>query len=600
MEPKEALRKYFGHDDFRPGQEAMVQALMEGRDALGVMPTGAGKSMCYQVPALLKEGITLVISPLISLMADQVAALRSAGVPAAYLNSSLTPRQMELATQRAWQGMYKIIYVAPERLEVPSFIEFARAAKIALIAVDEAHCVSQWGQDFRPVYLRIADFVDSLPVRPVMGAFTATATQRVREDIVRLLRLKSPAVASTGFDRPNLYFEVAQPKDRYAALSAILRQKRGEACIVYCATRKAVEEVTDRLRAEGFSAGRYHAGLSDEERRESQEDFQYDRLQIMVATNAFGMGIDKSNVRSVIHYNMPRSMEAYYQEAGRAGRDGEKAECVLLYSGQDIFTARWMIDHGEPNPDLTALEQSRVRQMDHQRLQSMIDYCTKPGCQRRFILRYFGDPVLEECGDCGWCTGGRYGGAAAIVRPAKARKPVAPVHVEPVKIDASGITEDLFDQLRGVRMMLAKKERVPPYIICADTTLHDMVRRMPRTKAGLKTIKGMGDIKLEKYGDAFLRVINAYAQSRQQVRSAGESIARRTQTSLPEVSAPTVYDRIPERETQREERIQYDIDDGDQLQHEYLSGRTIAELARLFDAEPGEIRQRLVEMDLIF
>lgn len=600
MNPREALRKYFGHDAFRPGQEELVQALMDGRDALGVMPTGAGKSMCYQVPALLKDGITLVISPLISLMADQVAALRSAGVPAAYLNSSLSPRQMELATQRAWQSMYKIIYVAPERLEVPSFIEFARAAKISLIAVDEAHCVSQWGQDFRPVYLRIADFVDSLPVRPVMGAFTATATQRVREDIIRLLRLRSPEVASTGFDRPNLYFEIVQPKDRYTTLSAILRQKRGEASIVYCATRKAVEDVTRRLQAEGFSAGRYHAGLSDEERRQSQEDFQYDRLQIMVATNAFGMGIDKSNVRSVIHYNMPRSMEAYYQEAGRAGRDGEKAECILLYSGQDIFTARWMIDHGDPNPDLSALEQSRVRQMDHQRLQSMIDYCTKPGCQRRFILRYFGDPVLEDCGDCGWCTGGRYGGEAAIARPAKVKKPVAPVKVEPIKIDASGITEDLFEQLRSVRMSLARKEKVPPYIICADTTLNDMVRRMPRTKAGLKTIKGMGDVKVEKYGDAFLQVINAYAKSRQQVRSAGEALARRAQTNLPEVHIPSVFDRIPERETQREERIQYDLDDYDQLQYEYLSGHTIAELARMFDTEPGEIRRRLQEMDLIF
>ena len=393
-----------------------MNALTHHRDALGVMPTGAGKSMCYQVPALMLPGVSIVISPLISLMADQVAALKSAGVPAAYLNSSLTPRQMDLAMQRARQGAYKIIYVAPERLETPSFQTMAQSMPISLLAVDEAHCVSQWGQDFRPVYLRIADFVDSLPTRPVMGAFTATATERVRQDIIRLLRLQNPETVTTGFDRPNLYFEVIRPKNRDAALMDILRRKRGESGIVYCATRKAVEQVCDKLIRAGIDATRYHAGLSDEERKENQEKFQYDTCPVMVATNAFGMGIDKSNVRFVIHYQMPRSMEAYYQEAGRAGRDGEAAECILLYNGSDIFTAKWMIEHTEPNENMTAAEQSAVRYQDMNRLNRMVDYCTKPGCLRAFILRYFGENTAQDCGHCSACCGARYGEAEEIAR----------------------------------------------------------------------------------------------------------------------------------------------------------------------------------------
>ena len=416
MQAQETLRKYFGHEAFRPGQEVMVNALTHHRDALGVMPTGAGKSMCYQVPALMMPGVAIVISPLISLMADQVAALKSAGVPAAYLNSSLTPRQMDLAMQRARQGAYKIIYVAPERLETPSFQAMAQSMPISLLAVDEAHCVSQWGQDFRPVYLRIADFVDSLPTRPVMGAFTATATERVRQDIIRLLRLQNPETVTTGFDRPNLYFEVIRPKNRDAALMDILRRKRGESGIVYCATRKAVEQVCDNLIRAGIDATRYHAGLSDEERKENQEKFQYDTCPVMVATNAFGMGIDKSNVRFVIHYQMPRSMEAYYQEAGRAGRDGEAAECILLYNGSDIFTAKWMIEHTEPNENMTAAEQSAVRYQDMNRLNRMVDYCTKPGCLRAFILRYFGENAAQDCGHCSACCGARYGEAEEIAR----------------------------------------------------------------------------------------------------------------------------------------------------------------------------------------
>lgn len=403
MQAQETLRKYFGHEAFRPGQEVMVNALTHHRDALGVMPTGAGKSMCYQVPALMLPGVAIVISPLISLMADQVAALKSAGVPAAYLNSSLTPRQMELAMQRARQGAYKIIYVAPERLETPSFQAMAQSMPISLLAVDEAHCVSQWGQDFRPVYLRIADFVDSLPTRPVMGAFTATATERVRQDIIRLLRLQNPETVTTGFDRPNLYFEVIRPKNRDAALMDILRRKRGESGIVYCATRKAVEQVCDKLIRAGIDATRYHAGLSDEERKENQEKFQYDTCPVMVATNAFGMGIDKSNVSYVIHCNMPKSVEAYYQEAGRAGRDGAPADCILLFSPGDITTAKYLILNQTENDELTDEERQAVQAQDLIRLEQMTGYCKTTGCLRGYLLDYFGQPHAPRCENCGNC-----------------------------------------------------------------------------------------------------------------------------------------------------------------------------------------------------
>ena len=513
MDKVEVLRRYFGHEGFRAGQETMVDALLSGRDALGVMPTGAGKSMCYQVPALMLPGITLVISPLISLMADQVAALRSAGVPAAYLNSSLSPQQMDLAIARALQGAYKIIYVAPERLETASFIRFAQSVDISLVAVDEAHCVSQWGQDFRPVYLRIADFVDLLPRRPVMGAFTATATERVRQDIIRHLRLVNPASVTTGFDRPNLYFEVVRPKHRDPALMEVLSGREGQSGIIYCATRKAVEQVCDKLNAAGFSAGRYHAGLSDEERTRNQEDFQYDRVSVMVATNAFGMGIDKSNVRFVIHYNMPKSMEAYYQEAGRAGRDGEPSECILLYMAQDIFTARWMIDHGEPNEALSAAEQAQVRQLDHQRLQSMIDYCTREHCLRAYILRYFGERDAADCGDCSYCSGPRYGEAATAETPSrkKVQKAAAAGHVP-----ADG---ELFDKLRTVRAMLARMNHVPPYIICSDAALSSMCQVLPVNREEMLSVSGMGETKTAKYGEAFMKAIREHAPHK--VASAG-------------------------------------------------------------------------------
>lgn len=397
------LKEYFGHDSFREGQDRITDSLLGGRDVLGIMPTGAGKSICYQVPALMFEGVTVVVSPLISLMKDQVSALVQSGVAAAYINSSLTHAQYLKVLQNTESGKYKIIYVAPERLCAPAFLGICRNLNISMVAVDEAHCVSQWGQDFRPSYLKIPDFIDALNSRPVVGAFTATATGTVREDIKNLLKLRSPLVVATGFDRPNLFFSVMHPNKKSIALMKLIKERKGESGIVYCSTRKAVEEVCELLNKNGFTATRYHAGLDEDERRLNQDDFVYDRAPIMVATNAFGMGIDKSNVSFVIHYNMPKNMESYYQEAGRAGRDGRNADCILLYSSKDVRTNQFLINNSEPNPDLTEDEQEEVRRRDRERLKQITFYCTTHKCLRKFILEYFGDKSPERCCKCSNC-----------------------------------------------------------------------------------------------------------------------------------------------------------------------------------------------------
>ena len=397
------LKEYFGHDSFREGQNRITDSLLGGRDVLGIMPTGAGKSICYQVPALMFDGITIVVSPLISLMKDQVSALVQSGVAAAYINSSLTHAQYLKVLQNTESGKYKIIYIAPERLCAPAFLEICRNLNISMVAVDEAHCVSQWGQDFRPSYLKIPDFIDALNSRPVVGAFTATATGAVRDDIKTLLRLVSPLVVTTGFDRPNLFFSVMQLKNKSIELMKLIKERKNESGIVYCSTRKAVEEVCELLQKNGFAATRYHAGLDENERKRNQDDFVYDRAAIMVATNAFGMGIDKSNVSFVIHYNMPKNMESYYQEAGRAGRDGRSADCILLYSAKDVRTNQFLINNSEPNPDLTEDEQEEVRRRDRERLKQMTFYCTTHKCLRKFILEYFGDKGPERCEKCSNC-----------------------------------------------------------------------------------------------------------------------------------------------------------------------------------------------------
>jgi len=434
----ETLKKYFGYNDFRAGQEELIRDILAGKDVLGIMPTGAGKSMCFQIPALMGSGLTIVISPLISLMKDQVNALTQSGIGAAFINSSLTESQITKALINAKTGAYKLIYVAPERLTTYDFISFAKSASISMLTVDEAHCISQWGQDFRPSYSKIPEFIATLDRRPVVSAFTATATPFVREDITRQLKLHEPTVLVSGFDRDNLYFEVQKPQDRFAALMDFLQGKEQRCGIIYCSTRAAVEEVCLKLQQKGLNASRYHAGLADAERHGNQEDFLYDRVQIMVATNAFGMGIDKSNVSFVVHFNMPMNLEAYYQEAGRAGRDGGPADCLLLYSGQDVHTNTWMIDNaksmrnshartdnrerinafsttGETDSELFRYNprdveypdietENMLKERDRKRLREITFYCATRDCLRGYILKYFGEKPPNYCGNCGNCN----------------------------------------------------------------------------------------------------------------------------------------------------------------------------------------------------
>jgi ATP-dependent DNA helicase RecQ len=492
QEARRLLQEHFGYDAFRLAQETLISGTLDGRDVLGIMPTGAGKSMCYQIPALLLPGITLVVSPLISLMQDQVRALKAAGIPGAYLNSALTYPQYRKALENARQGMYKIIYVAPERLGTEEFQQFAQSAPISLLAVDEAHCVSQWGHDFRPSYMQIAPFVEHLPKRPPVAAFTATATPAVRQDILQHLHLRDPEVQITGFDRENLTFRVLRPTDKAATLLEFVQQHPQESGIVYCSTRKLVERVTGILKDNGISAAAYHAGLPERERREAQNDFLFDRIQVMVATNAFGMGIDKQNVSYVVHYNMPKNMEAYYQEAGRAGRDGSKAECLLLYGPGDVHTAKFLIQssnqgaEGDP-----AMLQARL-QLEYDKLEQMRQYALTSGCLRSYILTYFGEKAPQRCGSCGNCLA-RDHIAAAL------RAKTVPVGQRQEKT--------LYDLLHSVRKDFAEQAGLPPELIFTDRTLQEMAQQKPQTEYEMLQIPGVSPVKYQKYGKTFLKVV---------------------------------------------------------------------------------------------
>lgn len=510
-----SLAEHFGYQSFRPGQEDVITAALAGRDALAVMPTGAGKSVCYQVPASVMGGLTLVVSPLISLMADQVRALKEAGIRGSYFNSTLKPYVRPEVLRRALAGWYDIMYVAPERLADPSFRAFAAQASIPLIAVDEAHCVSQWGQDFRPAYREIASFVASLPTRPPVMALTATATDRVRTDIARLLELRDPLIEVSGFDRPNLYLATLEltPKKRERWLANYVRAHEGDSGIVYATTRKKVEQIAMDLRLEGIPAAAYHAGMADEARTAAQHAFVHDDVQVLVATTAFGMGIDKSNVRYVINCGLPLSLEEYYQEAGRAGRDGEPAECYLLWSRGDIRTCHYFIDNVEAE-GLTPEDRERVIATKERLLGDMIGYAMSDKCLRGRVLRYFGQRTqagVEGCGGCSVCTGEtaeRYLRAKAARRGSAAADRVRDERLEesPDRLEGDAV-EELFQRLRALRKELADAGGVPPYIVFTDATLRAMARRQPRTPEELLEVSGVGEVKLERYGKAFLEEI---------------------------------------------------------------------------------------------
>ncbi len=615
MTKTELLKSIFGYDSFREGQEPLIDSILSGRDVLGIMPTGAGKSLCFQVPALMLSGITVVVSPLISLMADQVRALNAAGVHAAYINSSLTETQIAKALENARQGRYKIIYVAPERLATASFLSLPEYTAIDLVAVDEAHCISQWGQNFRPSYLKIVDFVERIPKRPIIAAFTATATEMVKQDILCILGLRNPLVTVTGYDRKNLFFSVEKPQKKMDALTRYLKANKDKSGIIYCNTRKLVEEVHEGLNRLGFPVTKYHAGLTDSERKENQDKFIYDELPLMVATNAFGMGIDKSNVRFVIHYNMPKDMESYYQEAGRAGRDGLEAECILYYGGQDVRTNEFLIGKQNEQDELDEEDRQAVMEKELERLRKMTFYCFTHDCLRDYILKYFGEYGSVYCGKCSNCltefeeidvtedaavlfrlirtSGSRYGisaivdavhgnnnekirkyrlqenpyygqlartsvfrirqvvnelllqdfllltpdeypvlkitrkaydwledgnGPEKIVLKLPKQPPASDTKSGKAKSAAKGSVQgakypDLFEKLRALRMELARRDHVPPYIVFTDKTLNEMSTYLPDTKEKMLQIGGVGNHKYEKYGKDFEQVIREYCKA---------------------------------------------------------------------------------------
>ncbi|BAU26070.1 ATP-dependent DNA helicase RecQ [Aneurinibacillus soli] len=583
-EAEKQLQRYYGYASFRNGQQEIVTSLLARQDTLGIMPTGGGKSVCYQIPALLFPGLTLVISPLIALMKDQVDALASMGIQASFINSSLSGSEVSARMRAARLGEYKLLYIAPERLEAPGFRAMILDMPVSFLAIDEAHCMSQWGHDFRPSYRAIADWVAEMPERPLIGAFTATATQEVREDIIRLLALRNPNVYISGFDRDNLTFLVRKGENKQDFILSYIKVNKGQSGIIYAATRREVDGLHALLVRKGITAGRYHAGLSDTERSEMQERFLHDDLEVMVASNAFGMGINKSNVRYVIHHNMPKNIEAYYQEAGRAGRDGEPGECVLLFGPQDVQTQRFFIEQSELPPER--------KENEYRKLQAMVDYCHTTHCLRQHLLQYFGEAAPAACGACSSCTDEaemvdstvdaqkifsciyrmreRFGAAmvAGVLKGSRSKKVldtgfnslptygimanytekqiVDLIHLftaegylalsegkypvlsllpkswavlkngeqvlRKVRVEKQKAAPDdaLFEQLRAVRKEIAQREGIPPYIVFSDRTLREMSELRPADEEEMHRVKGMGDVKFERYGLIFLEAIQKY------------------------------------------------------------------------------------------
>lgn len=532
MDSKQVLKQFFGYDSFRAGQESIINAIMANQDILAVMPTGAGKSICYQIPAMMLDGITLVISPLISLMQDQVTALQDAGIKSAFINSALSDSKISEILSMAEKGCFKLIYIAPERLESHRFLEFALKANISMITIDEAHCISQWGQDFRPSYLKILDFIKQLPSRPIISAFTATATEEVRNDIICTLNLNNPHIQVSSFDRPNLYFSVKRNGNKESFISSYITKHKNESGIIYCSTRKKVDTLHEMLVEAGINATRYHAGLDNETRKKNQDDFIYDRCQIIVATNAFGMGIDKSNVRFVIHFNMPQSMENYYQEAGRAGRDGENSDCILLYSDSDVITCRFLLEHKKfddvPPEDIEA-----IKQRDKERLRIMQDFCKNKACLRNFILDYFGEKREANCDNCSNCQ-------KTDFLPKAVSKQVH--HSNKDDLTENGL--ELFEKLRQLRMAIARKEAMPPYIVFSDQTLADMCKKLPRNEEEMLNVSGVGKKKYAKYGSVFLDTISEFTSKNPSLETVKKQENHHNNKPLEEILVDEAFERF--------------------------------------------------------
>jgi ATP-dependent DNA helicase RecQ len=508
MDKFDVLKRYFGHESFRQGQERLIEDLLAGHDIVCIMPTGTGKSLCYQIPALLFSGMTIAISAPAASLEEQVEALTQKGIGAACLNSTLSASQYDKVLEDAASGLYKILYVAPERLMTKGFLALSQTAPISLVAVDDAQCISQWGNCYKPSYLKIAGFIHQLPTRPVVAAFSSIATKRVREDIVHGLQLVDPLIRVEGFDRDNLRFAVMRPKDKAAALLAVLRQRKDKNGIVYCNTKKTVDDLVNLLKKNEYNAVRYYAELTDEERNENREAFLNDRVPIMVATNAFGQGIDKSNVSFVVHFDMPKDVESYFAGACLAGRNGQAADCLLLFNAKDVATQEAAINNLQKleNIDKKTMEALQLR--NQEKLDQMVSYCKMKGCLSKYILHYLGESTPGDCGKCSNCMDRLT--AEQIARPLKAQA---------VEAGQVAVATDLMGRLKNLRSSIAKRQGVPPLIIFSDDSLADMCKRLPRTDKEFLQIAGTGDFRGKHYGQAFLNVINAYRQEQKQAHA---------------------------------------------------------------------------------